>query len=98
MQADARTVKVVARYQQYRAVHRALERLTTGATRAQDGESDRRGGGVWAPPGPGEKPRPWGPGPGEPGPPDVGRGQGVRGNVRTHPATQLFPTAPPPRG
>ena len=47
MQAESRTVKVVARYQQYRAVHRALERLTTGATRAQDGESDRRGGIVW---------------------------------------------------
>ena len=42
-----KTVKVVARYQQYRAVHRALDRLTTGATRAQDGESDRRGGIVW---------------------------------------------------
>ena len=37
----------MARYQQYRAVHRALDRLTTGATRAQDGESDRRGGIVW---------------------------------------------------
>ena len=47
MQAESRTVKVVARYQQYRAVHRALERLATGATRAQDGESDRRGGIVW---------------------------------------------------
>jgi type I restriction enzyme R subunit len=47
MQAGTRTVKAVARYQQYRAVHRALERLTTGATRAQDGESDRRGGIVW---------------------------------------------------
>jgi type I restriction enzyme R subunit len=47
MQADRRTVKVVARYQQYRAVHRALERLTTGATRAQDGEHDRRGGIIW---------------------------------------------------
>src|SRR5215471_18347907 len=47
MQAGTRTVKIVARYQQYRAVHRALERLTTGATRAQDGEYDRRGGIVW---------------------------------------------------
>lgn len=43
MQAGTRTVKVVARYQQYRA----LDRLTTGATRAQDGELDRRGGIVW---------------------------------------------------
>ena len=47
MQAGPRTVKVVARYQQYRTVHRALDRLTTGATRAQDGEADRRGGIVW---------------------------------------------------
>ena len=47
MQAGTKTVKVVARYQQYRAVHRAMDRLTTGATRAQDGESDRRGGIVW---------------------------------------------------
>jgi type I restriction enzyme R subunit len=47
MQDGPRTVKIVARYQQYRAVHRALERLTTGATRAQDGEVDRRGGIVW---------------------------------------------------
>jgi type I restriction enzyme R subunit len=47
MQAGTRTVKAIARYQQYRAVHRALERLTTGATRAQDGEHDRRGGIVW---------------------------------------------------
>jgi len=47
MQAGTKTVKVVARYQQYRAVHRALHRLTTGATRAEDGENDRRGGIVW---------------------------------------------------
>jgi type I restriction enzyme, R subunit len=47
MQAGTKTVKVVARYQQYRAVQRALHRLTTGATRAQDGENDRRGGIVW---------------------------------------------------
>jgi type I restriction enzyme, R subunit len=54
MQAGTRTVKAVARYQQYRAVHRALERLTTGATRAQDGELDRRGGIVWHTQGPGK--------------------------------------------
>jgi type I restriction enzyme R subunit len=47
MQAGTRTVKIVARYQQYRAVGRALERLRTGATRAQDGESDQRGGIIW---------------------------------------------------
>ena len=42
-----RTVKIVGRYQQYRAVHKAMRRLLTGATRAEDGESDRRGGIVW---------------------------------------------------
>jgi type I restriction enzyme, R subunit len=47
MQTGSRMVKVVARYQQYRAVRRALDRLTTGAMRAQDGEVDRRGGIVW---------------------------------------------------
>jgi type I restriction enzyme R subunit len=47
MQSGTQTVKTVARYQQYRAVHRALERLTTGATRQHDGELDRRGGIVW---------------------------------------------------
>ncbi len=47
MPAGPRTVKVVARYQQYRAVRRALDRLRTGATRQEDGESDRRGGIVW---------------------------------------------------
>ena len=47
MPAGPRMVKVVARYQQYRAVRRALDRLRTGATRQEDGESDRRGGIVW---------------------------------------------------
>jgi type I restriction enzyme, R subunit len=47
MQIGPQTVKVVARYQQYRAVRRALGRLMTGTTRAQDGELDRRGGIVW---------------------------------------------------
>ncbi len=42
-----RTVKIVGRYQQYRGVHKAMRRLLTGATRAEDGESDRRGGIVW---------------------------------------------------
>ena len=34
----------MCRYQQYRAVSRAIERLRTGKTRLQDGEHDRRGG------------------------------------------------------
>ena len=44
---EGRTIKKVARYQQYRAVVRALDRLRTGATRADDGEFDRRGGLIW---------------------------------------------------
>lgn len=46
-QVNGRTVKVVCRYQQFRAVQRAATRLTTGKTRKQDGEHDRRGGIVW---------------------------------------------------
>jgi type I restriction enzyme, R subunit len=47
MPIEGRTVKVVGRYQQYRAVQRSIERLTTGKTRLEDGEFDRRGGIVW---------------------------------------------------
>ncbi len=47
MAADGQTVKSVCRYQQYRAVNRAIHRLRTGKTRRQDGEHDRRGGIVW---------------------------------------------------
>jgi len=47
MPIDGRTVKIIGRYQQYRAVHRSIERLTTGKTRLDDGEFDRRGGIVW---------------------------------------------------
>ena len=45
--ASGRVVKLVCRYQQYRAVHKAIERLLAGKTRAKDGEVDRRGGIVW---------------------------------------------------
>jgi type I restriction enzyme R subunit len=45
--AEGRIVKVVCRYQQYRAVQAAVKRLLTGKTREQDGEHDRRGGLVW---------------------------------------------------
>ena len=41
------TVKVVARYQQYRAVQKAMTRLLTGKTKTQDGHVDRRGGIIW---------------------------------------------------
>ncbi len=47
MNTGGRTIKVVARYQQFRAVRFALERLQHGNTRAQDGEHDRRGGIIW---------------------------------------------------
>lgn len=47
MGVGAKTVRVVCRYQQYRGVAKAIERLTTGATRTEDGEHDRRGGIIW---------------------------------------------------
>lgn len=43
----SKTVKLVARYPQYRAVHKAVERLRTGQTREQHGDHDTRGGIVW---------------------------------------------------
>ncbi|CAE6828573.1 type I restriction endonuclease subunit R [Paraburkholderia nemoris] len=47
MEADGQTVKALCRYQQYRAVTHAIQRIQTGKTRRQDGEHDRRGGIVW---------------------------------------------------
>ncbi|WNB76015.1 type I restriction endonuclease subunit R [Methylomonas koyamae] len=47
MQAGGQTIKAVCRYQQYRAVNRALVRLKTGLTRRQHGEHDQRGGIIW---------------------------------------------------
>lgn len=47
LEVGGRTIKAVCRYQQYRAVQLATQRLLTGKTRAQDGEHDRRGGIVW---------------------------------------------------
>jgi len=41
------TIKMVARYQQFRAVHRAVRRLREGNTRREDGSQDQRGGIVW---------------------------------------------------
>jgi len=43
----SRTVKIVARYPQFRAVHKAVERLRAGQTREQNGDHDTRGGIVW---------------------------------------------------
>jgi len=47
MQAGGQTVKTVCRYQQYRAVNRAIARLKNGQTRLQHGEHDQRGGIIW---------------------------------------------------
>lgn len=47
MQAGGQTIKTVCRYQQYRAVNRAIARLRNGQTRLQHGEHDQRGGIVW---------------------------------------------------
>jgi type I restriction enzyme R subunit len=47
LEVGGRTIKAVCRYQQYRAVQLATQRLLTGKTRIQDGEHDRRGGIVW---------------------------------------------------
>lgn len=47
MQAGGQTIKTVCRYQQYRAVNRAVTRLKTGQTCLEHGESDQRGGIVW---------------------------------------------------
>jgi type I restriction enzyme, R subunit len=40
-------VKIAPRYQQYRAVSKTVERLRTGKTRAEDGDTDKRGGIIW---------------------------------------------------
>lgn len=47
MQTGGQTIKTVCRYQQYRAVNRAIARLKAGQTRRQHGEHDQRGGIIW---------------------------------------------------
>jgi type I restriction enzyme, R subunit len=47
MQVGGQTIKTVCRYQQYRAVNRAIARMKTGQTRLQHGEHDQRGGIIW---------------------------------------------------
>lgn len=47
MNVGGQEIKLVCRYQQFRGVTRAVERLKSGKTRREDGESDRRGGIVW---------------------------------------------------
>lgn len=46
-QSGGKTIKIVARYQQFRAVQQAIRRLQQGQTRQQHGESDQRGGIIW---------------------------------------------------
>ncbi len=46
-QVDGKTRKVTARYQQFRAVQKAVTRLQKGRTRAQGAARDERGGVIW---------------------------------------------------
>lgn len=46
-QVDGKTRKVVARYQQFRAIHKAVAKLSEGRTKTQGAERDERGGIVW---------------------------------------------------
>ena len=46
-QVDGKTRKVVARYQQFRAIHKAVARLQEGHTRRQGAARDERGGIIW---------------------------------------------------
>lgn len=45
--SGGRTIKIVPRYQQYRAVDQAIARLQNGKTRLAHGERDERGGVIW---------------------------------------------------
>jgi type I restriction enzyme R subunit len=44
---EGKTRKVIARYQQFRAVHKAVKRLIEGRSLAQGAERDERGGIIW---------------------------------------------------
>lgn len=46
-QVDGKTRKVMARYQQFRAVQKAVTRLQEGRSRAQGSARDERGGIIW---------------------------------------------------
>jgi len=46
-QIEGRQVKMLCRYQQFRAVHKAIDRLRTGKTRTEHGDTDQRGGIIW---------------------------------------------------
>ncbi|GJD22900.1 type I restriction-modification system, R subunit [Rivularia sp. IAM M-261] len=45
--SGGRTIKIIPRYQQYRAVNEAIHRLQHRQTRSQHGTDDQRGGIVW---------------------------------------------------
>ena len=44
---EGRLVKKLARYQQFRAVHHAIQQLETGKTKKQTKDEDTRGGVIW---------------------------------------------------
>jgi len=44
---DGKMIKIIPRYQQYRAVQKTVDRLLTGRTVTQSGDLDERGGVVW---------------------------------------------------
>lgn len=46
-QVDGKTRKVVARYQQFRAIHKAVLKLQEGRTKLQGAQRDERGGIIW---------------------------------------------------
>lgn len=46
-QSGGRTIKIVPRYQQFRAVQKAVYRLQHGQTRREHGDADQRGGIIW---------------------------------------------------
>jgi len=46
-QRSGQTVKILARYQQFRAVHETIQRLREKPSRVEDGSTDQRGGIIW---------------------------------------------------
>ncbi|MBC8230151.1 HsdR family type I site-specific deoxyribonuclease [bacterium] len=46
-QSGGKTIKMVPRYQQFRAAQKAIQKLKTGQTRTEHGEFDQRGGIIW---------------------------------------------------
>ncbi|PXF57549.1 MAG: restriction endonuclease subunit R [Deltaproteobacteria bacterium] len=46
-QVEGRQMKLMCRYQQFRAVHKAIHRIRTGKTKREHGDADQRGGIIW---------------------------------------------------